>query len=234
MKAIDIRSFSTSYKEHQVFKNFNLSFEQGHIVGLLGPNGCGKTTLLKSIAGQNLEYTGQIEILGEAYSHKSKSAISYLPDKFCLNKNERVQDSLNYMTRFFPDFDEKQAINLLNGFNLSLKAKIKSLSKGMKEKLQIALVISRHSPIYILDEPLSGVDPAAREEIISTILANYTQNSLLIISTHLVQDVESLLDDVVFLNNGNIALQGNVDDIRNQFGKSLNSIFKELYQCSYI
>jgi len=199
---IEIKSLSKNYKSHKVIKNMNVTFPGGKIIGILGPNGSGKSTLIKMLAGVLQPTTGQILIDGEPVGVKSKAMVSYLP-----------------------------ANTMLEKFGVDPQAKIKSLSKGMREKVQIVLVISRDAKLYLLDEPMGGVDPAARDYILRTIIENYNEDSTILITTHLISDIEKVLDDVVFIRDGGIFLNDSVDNIRTNYKKSVDELFREVFAC---
>ena len=204
----------------------------GKIVGLLGPNGCGKSTLIKLIAGLLQPNSGEIIVGGYEVGEKSKALISYLPERTYFNSGMKVNELIKYFEEFYQDFDSERAFKLLSDLGIDSKANLKTLSKGTKEKVQLILVMSRNAKLYLLDEPIAGVDPAAREYILSTIVGNYNPEASIIITTHLITDVEQILDDFVFLGYGGIILKsGNAEDVRNETGKSLDALFKEVFRC---
>ncbi|MFC5630647.1 MULTISPECIES: ABC transporter ATP-binding protein [Streptococcus] len=207
---------------------FNLP--AGKIIGLLGPNGSGKTTLIKLINGLLQPDSGEVVIDGYHPSIESKKIISYLPDTTYLNENMTTNATLSFFQDFYADFDRERAEKLLADLDIDPNKRIKTLSKGNKEKVQLILVMSRRAKLYILDEPIAGVDPAARDYILRTIINNYSEDASVILSTHLIQDVEPILDEVVFLHNGQIALQGNADDLRFEHGQSIDALFREHFK----
>ena len=209
----------------------NLAIEPGHIVGLLGPNGSGKTTLLKIACGLLCPTTGTVSVCGGPVGPDSKLRISYLPDKNYLSEWMRISQIIDLFHDFYSNFDRNKAYEMLQRLNISPKQKLKTLSKGTREKVQLILVMSRSSDLYLLDEPIGGVDPAARDYILRTILTNYNDQGSILISTHLISDVEQVLDQVIFLKNGFIALQSSVDDIRAHYQKSVDELFREVFQC---
>lgn len=209
----------------------NLQLDKGKIIGLLGSNGSGKTTLIKLINGLIQPSFGSITIDEFAPSPNSKALISYLPENNALNLSMKVADVVKYFTDFYADFDSQKAYKILSELNIDSKAKLKTLSKGTKEKVQLALVISRNASYYILDEPIGGVDPAAREHVLDIILKNFNENATIIISTHLIADIERILDEVVFISYGKVVLHENADKLRNERNKSIDSIFREDFRC---
>ena len=211
----------------------NFQIESGKIVGLLGPNGCGKSTLIKIIAGVLQATAGEVLVDGHEIGDESKALVSYLPERTYFNSYMQVSELVEYFSQFYKDFNADKAYNLLSDLGINPNAKLKSLSKGTKEKVQLILVMSRDAKLYLLDEPIAGVDPAAREYILSTIVGNYNPDSTIIITTHLISDVEQVLDEYVFLGYGGKTLQqGAVDEAREQSGMSLDSMFKEVFRCS--
>ncbi len=208
----------------------NVRLEEGKIYGLLGPNGSGKTTLIKLIAGLLTPSEGQITILGNKPGTVTKSLVSYLPDNNYLNSWMRVEQIVDQFRDFYPDFREDAAYRMLSGLGIDRKAKLKNLSKGNKEKVCLILVMSRAARLYVLDEPIAGVDPATRDYIISTIINNYDPGASVLISTHLISDIEQVLDEVIFIQNGEILLQKEVDAIREENGKSVDELFREVFR----
>ena len=204
----------------------------GRIVGLLGPNGCGKSTLMKLVSGLLQADSGEILIAGEPVGENSKSLVSFLPERTYFNSNMKISELVSFFEDFYKDFDTQRAYKLLEDLLIDPGASLKSLSKGTKEKVQLILVMSRNAKLYLLDEPIAGVDPAAREYILSTIVSNYNPEATIIITTHLISDVEQILDDFVFLGfGGNILRTGNAEEARNESGKSLDELFKEVFRC---
>lgn len=211
--------------------HIDLSLERGRIVGLLGPNGSGKTTLLKIIAGLLSQSEGSVTIDDEAPGKNTKRIVSYLPDRPVFSKSMRVRDLVKKLDDFFDDFDQDQALRLFSEMDIDLNKRFKELSKGTIDKVQIVLAMSRKAALYLLDEPIGGVDPAARELIIKTIINNYNPEATVVIATHLIADVEPVLDDVVFLKQGRIVLHQDVDGLRAEREKSVDEIFREVFSC---
>lgn len=209
----------------------NLDISSGRIVGLLGPNGSGKTTLLKMTAGILSSTGGSIKIDGLDVGAETKALVSYLPERTYLDETLTVKETLKYFKDFYKDFKVERAEEMLNSLDVDIKARIKTLSKGTREKIQLVLVMCRDARLYLLDEPIAGVDPAARERILNTVISNYSRNSTVIISTHLIADIEPLLDDVLFLSYGNIALASNAETLRQEKGKSVDELFREMFRC---
>lgn len=233
MNILECRDLTKSYKKNcPVLLNFNINIPAGRIVGLLGPNGCGKSTLIKLISGLLQADSGEIAVGGVPVGEKSKALISYLPERTYFSSNMKVEELVEYFEDFYKDFDVARAHKLLADLSIDPKANLKSLSKGTKEKVQLILVMSRNAKLYLLDEPIAGVDPAAREYILSTIVSNYNPEATIIITTHLITDVEQVLDDFVFLGFGGTILRaGNAEETRNESGKSLDELFKEVFRC---
>lgn len=231
LPVLDIRGLVKTYGAKTALSDINLQLGRGKIIGLLGPNGSGKTTLIKMIAGLLTPTAGEIFISGEHPSSKTKARVSYLPDKDYLNDYMTVIQLVDFFTDFYQDFDRKRAIEMIDRLGIQLEDKLKTLSKGTKEKVQLVLVMSRNAELYLLDEPIGGVDPAARDYILNTIITSYCPNSTVIICTHLISDVEKVLDEVVFLNRGQVGLVSTVDDIRERHGKSVDELFREVYRC---
>lgn len=215
-----------------VLKNFDLSVPGGKIVGLLGPNGCGKSTLIKLICGLLPPDSGEIYVCGEKRSEASNLNISYLPERTYLNAWMKVDELIDYFMEFYPDFDESAARKMLTELGIDTSSRLKTLSKGTKEKVQLVMVMSRKARLYLLDEPIAGVDPAARDYILRTIIGNYNPEATIIITTHLISDVEAVLDEFIFMNHGGeILMSGNCDEAREQNGKSLDELFREVFRC---
>ena len=228
---IKFENLSKNYGNFKVLKNVNLEITSNKIIGLLGVNGSGKSTIIKLINGLLKPSSGLLLINGEKPGVNSKKIISYLPENNCLDLDMKVCETLKFFGDFYEDFDIKRAEKLLSDFGINTKSKLKNLSKGTKEKVQLALAISRKAKIYILDEPISGVDPATRDNILDTILSNFDENATLIISTHLISDIERILDEVIFLNKGEIILHENADKLRTEKNKSIDQIFREEFKC---
>ena len=233
MNILECKNLTKTYKKNfPVLSNFNLEIPAGRIVGLLGPNGCGKSTLIKLISGLLQPNSGEITVGGYPVGEQSKALISYLPERTYFNSRMKVSELVKYFKEFYDDFDAERAFKLLSDLNINPKANLKTLSKGTKEKVQLILVMSRNAKLYLLDEPIAGVDPAAREYILSTIVSNYNPDASIIITTHLITDVEQVLDDFVFLSfGGKILRSGNAEEARNESGKSLDELFKEVFRC---
>ena len=219
-----------SYLTKKALRGLDLNIMPGKIVGLLGPNGSGKTTFLKIAAGILHQSKGEILIDGQKPGVYTKSIVSYLPDNEYLLKWMKVKDAVKYFKDFYSDFDEKKAKEMLVFMNLDENSTVKSLSKGMKEKLKLTLVLSRSAKLYILDEPLGGVDPTTREKILNAIVNNFSENSSMIITTHLVNDIERIFDDVAFISDGEIVLQGNAEELRRDKKKSIDELYREVFQ----
>ncbi len=228
---LECKDLTKQYGKFTALDHINLSLEGGHIVGLLGPNGSGKTTLIKIITGLLTPSSGEITVNGNPIGTESKKVISYLPDHTYLNKNMRVRDIIDYFEDFYTDFDTKRAYDMLAKLSINPSDRLKTMSKGTKEKVQLILVMSRHADLYVLDEPIAGVDPAARDYILNTILSNYDENTTILISTHLIADIENILDQIIFIQNGHIRLNSSVEEIREQNGKSIDTLFREVFRC---
>lgn len=211
--------------------NLNLSLERGQIIGLLGPNGSGKTTFIKLINDLLTPTSGQILIDGKLPGVDTKAMISYLPERTHLDQTMKIKDLIKYFADFYEDFRTERAFTMLNDLNIDQNARLKNLSKGTKEKVQLILVMSRDAKLYILDEPIGGVDPAARDYILHTILNNYNEEATILLSTHLIHDIESILDQVIFIRQGQLVLNASVDEIRMEQGKSVDSLFREVFKC---
>ena len=228
---LECKDLTKCYGKKTAIDHINLAIESGHIIGLLGPNGSGKTTLIKMINGLLAPTSGLIFMQQNPIGAESKKHISYLPDHTYLNMNERVRDIIRYFSDFYEDFDEKRAYDMLGKLQIDASDRLKTMSKGTKEKVQLILVMSRHADLYILDEPIAGVDPAARDFILNIILSNYEPEASILISTHLITDIENILDEVIFIDHGQIRLTASVDDIRMNNGKSVDALFREVYRC---
>lgn len=228
---IQIRDLTKSYNQITALKRLNLDLIPGQIIGLLGPNGSGKTTLIKILTGLLRDYEGEVLIDGHHPGAYTKGLISYLPDEHYFSDWMRADDALKIFDDMYQDFDIAQAMILMKRLDLNPRMRIKSMSKGMKEKFQLCLVMSRKARIYILDEPIGGVDPAARELILDIILNNYAEDAIVIISTHLISDIEKIFDDVIFLKNGELVLHENSEQLREENGKSVDELFREVFKC---
>ena len=231
LPVLEIKNVHKKYLSHTVLEGVGFSIPRGKIVGLLGPNGCGKTTILKLISGLLQLDEGEIRINGICPGQQTKSMISYLPERSYLNDWMKISDILNLFSDFYADFDRERAEQMLTDLKISKEEKLKTMSKGTKEKVQLILVMSRRASLYLLDEPIGGVDPATREYILHTILKNFDENSSILITTHLIQDVETIFDQVLFLNQGKIVIDGEVDEIRETYGKSIDGLFREVFRC---
>ena len=219
------------YGNHTALNGVTFSIPAGRIVGLLGPNGSGKTTLLKLIAGLLTPTAGQISVCGESVGPKSKALVSYLPDRTYFSKNQTISQQLTLFSDFYGDFDRARAEQMLSILSIDPSARFGTLSKGNQEKVQLVMVMSRRAKLYLLDEPIGGVDPAARDYILNTIIGNYDPEATVIISTHLISDVEQVLDDYLFLHRGSIVQGGAVSAAREESGKSLDEVFREVFKC---
>ena len=234
MSILECKNLCKSYKNGKpVLYNMQLEVPKGRIVGLLGPNGCGKSTLIKIIAGILQPNSGEVLVDGKPIGEETKALVSYLPERTYFNSWMRVFELVDYFSEFYVDFDAAKAYKLLADLGIDPSSKLKTLSKGTKEKVQLVLVMSRNAKLYLLDEPIAGVDPAAREYILGTIVGNYNPDSTIIITTHLITDVEQVLDDYMFISyGGRILKQGSVDEARAQNGCSLDALFREVFRCS--
>ena len=221
-----------SYKKNQpVLEHLDFRLDSGKIMGLLGPNGCGKSTLLKLISGLLVSDGGSIEICGIKRSEKTNRLISYLPERPYFSSKMTVEEMIAFFKDFYDDFDELTARKMLKDMSIDTKSQLKTLSKGTKEKVQLILVMSRRAKLFLLDEPIGGVDPAARDYILRTIIGNYSENASVIITTHLISDIEPIIDDFAFMKDGKIFMSGVADEIRENTGKSLDEIFREVFKC---
>ena len=234
LPVLSCRALTKSYKRGvPVLSDFNYSLPSGKIVGLLGPNGCGKSTLMKLICGILTPDSGEIEICGEPRSERTNAYVSYLPERTYFSGWMRVDELITYFKDFYEDFDEEIARRMFADLGINTRDKLKTLSKGTKEKVQLVMVMARRARLYLLDEPIAGVDPAARDYILKTIIGNYNPDATVVITTHLIHDIEPVLDEFAFLGfGGEIKLAGIADEVRAAHGKSLDEIFKEVFQCS--
>lgn len=228
---LECKDLTKSFSGKTAIDHIDLSIESGHIIGLLGPNGSGKTTLIKMINGLLTPTSGTLYYKENPIGVESKRHISYLPDHIYLNMNQRVKEIIAFFQDFYEDFDSERAYDMLQKLNINPNDSLKSMSKGTKEKVQLILVMSRKAELYILDEPIAGVDPAARDYILDVILTNYDPSASILISTHLIADIENILDQVIFIQNGQIRLSSSVDDIRAEEGKSVDALFREVFRC---
>lgn len=231
MPILEIKNLIKKYHTKNVIDNISLNVDSGKIVGLLGPNGSGKTTLIKLLAGLLTATSGDILIDNKEIGIETKAIVSFLPDRPYFANWMKVHDILAFFADFYRDFSMKKAMEMIKLLNIGVNDRIKTMSKGTKEKLNLVLVMSRAARLYLLDEPIAGVDPAARDYILRTIISNYSEDSSVIITTHHIADVEKILDDVIFLNEGKIELNSAVEDLREERGKSVDEIFRETYIC---
>ena len=228
---LSAQALTKRYGSHMALMGLNLELPRGKIIGLLGPNGSGKTTLLKLAAGLLTPNSGTLTIDGKPIGPETKAVVSYLPDRPCFQKNKRVRELMDWYCDFFPDFDRKRAEEMLTELKIDPASRFKTLSKGTQEKVQLVLTMSRRARLYLLDEPIGGVDPAARDYILRTIITNYDPSATVLISTHLIADVENVLDEYLFLSLGQVIQQGSVDEVREKTGKSLDELFREVFRC---
>lgn len=232
MELLECKNLSKSFDNKKILKDVNLIIPRGKIVGLLGKNGQGKTTLIKLINDLLIPTSGEILIEGKHPGVESKKIISYLPERTYLDKEMKIIDTLNYFDEFYDNFNIEKAKKLIKDLDLDINQKISKMSKGMQEKLQLILVMSRDADLYILDEPLGGVDPATRDYILDTILSNFKEGSSVIISTHLISDIERILDEVIFIDRGKIILTAPADELRKKEKSSIDEIFRRTFKCS--
>ncbi len=228
---LECNDLTIKYGRKVAVDGFNLKLEAGKIVGLLGPNGSGKTTLIKTAMGLLKQSSGEILIDEMKPSHKTKAIISYLPDNLYFDKNLKISQTISIFEDFYKDFDANKARDMINSLKVTENKKLKQLSKGMLEKVQLSLVMSRDAKLYILDEPLGAVDPAARQYILDTILSKYNRTGTLLISTHLIQDIEPILDEAIFIKDGKAICHENAEKLRKEHNMSLNDYFKEVFKC---
>ncbi len=228
---LEIKGLNKSYGKKEALNNINLGLEPGKIIGLLGPNGSGKTTLIKLVNGLITPNAGEIIVDGSPVGDASRLAVSYLPDKTYLPNWMKVSDMFKMFSDFYSNFDIEKARDMLRRLNINESERLKTLSKGNKEKVQLILVMSRNAKLYLLDEPIGGVDPAARDYILNTIITSYNPDASVVISTHLISDIEKVLDEAVFINSGQIVLHETVDDIREKYGTSVDGYFREVFKC---
>lgn len=229
--ALQTTGLTMRYHHTLALDGVNLELPQGKIVGLLGPNGSGKTTLIKLTAGLLTPTSGSVQVCGESVGAGTKSLVSYLPDRPYFSKQRKIRELLDFFQDFYADFDRQRAEHMLNALGIALDVRFHTLSKGNQEKVQLVLVMSRRAKLYLLDEPIGGVDPAARDYVLNTIITNYDPTATVLISTHLIADVERILDEFVFLNQGKVVRYGNADETREETGKSLDELFREVFKC---
>lgn len=229
---VEIHNLTKSYdKRKEALHDLTLTLPRGRIVGLLGPNGSGKTTLIKLLNGLLVPDGGEILIDGEKPGPSTKAKVSYLPERTYLKNGATIRELLSYFQDFYEDFRTDRAREMLAALRIEENARIRALSKGTREKVQLILVMSRDASLYILDEPIAGVDPAARDYILRTIITNYNENATVLISTHLITDIENILDEVIFMKEGRLLLQASVEEIREEKGKSVDAYFREVFAC---
>lgn len=231
MELLECKHLYKEFDGKQILKDINLKIPKGKIIGLLGKNGTGKSTLIKLINDLLTPTSGEILINGEKPGVDSKKIISYLPERTYLDKEMTVKQAVNFFEEFYKNFDSKRAISLLKDLELDVDKKLSKMSKGMQEKVQLILVMSREADLYILDEPLGGVDPATRDYILDTILSNFREGASVIISTHLISDIERILDEVIFIDKGQIILTSPADELRNKEKASIDEIFRRCFKC---
>ena len=228
---VECNALSKSYGAKTALNNVSFSVDRGKIVGLLGPNGSGKTTLIKILSGLLTASAGSITVSGNPIGIETKKIVSYLPERTYLSEWMTVRQAMNFFRDFYPDFSEETAADMLGRLKIDTSEKLRTMSKGTKEKVQLILVMSRRAELYLLDEPIGGVDPAARDYILKTIISNCNENSSVIISTHLISDIENVLDDVIFLKYGTLTLHRTADEIREEYGKYVDALFREVFAC---
>ena len=231
MALIEYRNVTKQYKELKALDNVSLDIPAGRIVGLLGPNGSGKTTLIKLTVGLLTPTAGTVTVDGLRPGPETKAEVAYLPERSYMSEWMTVNSFISYFSDFYADFDKVKAAEMLARLGIDPRRTLKTLSKGTKEKVQLVLVMSRAAKAYFLDEPIAGVDPAARDFILNTIIRNYSENASVVISTHLIYDIENVLDDVVFIRDGKIVLANSADNVREECGKSIDMLFREVFRC---
>ncbi len=228
---LECHALTKTYGSNRGLDNFTAALPKGKIIGLLGPNGSGKTTLIKLCAGLLRPTSGEILVDGIPVGAETKGMVSYLSERPCLDTSMRVENAIEFYRDFFSDFDEGRARNMLESLHVDTSMRIKELSKGNREKVQLVMVMSRRAKLYLLDEPIGGVDPATRDYILKTIISNFCEDSTVIISTHLIADVENILDEFMFISDGKLTLYNNCDNVRSELGKSLDTLFREVFRC---
>ena len=231
MELLECKNLCKEFDNNPILQDINLKIPRGKIIGLLGKNGAGKSTLIKLINDLLTATSGEILINGEIPGVNSKKIIAYLPERTYLDKEMTIKQAINYFDEFYQNFDSDKAIRLLKDLDLDINKKISKMSKGMQEKLQLVLVMSRDAELYILDEPLGGVDPATRDYILDTILSNFSEGASVIISTHLISDVERILDEIIFVDQGKIVLTSSADELRNKENASIDEVFRRYFKC---
>ncbi len=229
---LECRNLSKSYGQSDLaLNNFNIVLPKGKVIGLLGPNGSGKTTLIKLIAGLLTPTSGELLVSGMPIGVETKRIVSYLPERTYFDPGMRVEETIQYFEDFYKDFDTEKARAMLQDLGIDTNKKMKTLSKGTKEKVQLVLVMSRDAQLYLLDEPIGGVDPATRDYILNTIVSNYNSDSTVLISTHLISDVEKVLDEFMFIHNGALVMYNSADNVREELGKGIDELFREVFRC---
>lgn len=231
MELVKCNNLCKEFDNKKILKDINLTIPKGRIIGLLGKNGMGKTTFLKLINDLLTPTSGEVLINGKKPNIKSKKVISYLPERTYLDKSMKVSQIITFFDEFYDNFSKEKAIKLLKDLDLDINSKVSKMSKGMQEKLQLILVMSREAELYILDEPLGGVDPATRDYILDTILSNFSEGASVIISTHIISDIERILDDVIFIDRGEIVLTSSADELRKKENASIDEIFRRCFKC---
>ena len=231
MELVKCNNLCKEFDNKKILKDINLTIPKGKIIGLLGKNGMGKTTLIKLINDLLTPTSGEVLINGEKPNINSKKVISYLPERTYLDKSMTVSQIITFFDEFYDNFNKEKAVKLLKDLDLDINSKISKMSKGMQEKLQLILVMSREAELYILDEPLGGVDPATRDYILDTILSNFSEGASVIISTHIISDIERILDDVIFIDKGEIVLTSSADELRKKENASIDEIFRRCFKC---
>lgn len=229
MSVLEIKNLTKNYGNKQALKDVSFTAEKGEVIGLLGPNGSGKSTLIKIIAGIIKKFEGEVTIDSQKVDYKTKEFVSYLPDRFFLDPNLSILQTQSLFEDFYSDFDSKKFSKFIMQMQLEKKMKIGDLSKGMTEKLNLALVLSRHAKLFIIDEPIAGVDPVAREQILDAIIDNIDPDSTLVITTHLVRDIERIFDRVIMLNKGSVELDDSVENLRRQYNCNIEDIYKQIF-----
>lgn len=230
MSIIQINNLNKYYNKFQALNSINLQVDTGHIIGLAGPNGSGKSSLLRILGAFDMAYSGEVLIDGKRPGLESRKIVSYLPDKSYLSSRLRAEQIIKIYAAFFEDFNQDKAFEMLQLFKLKPEQRIDELSKGMVEKIQVMLTMAREAKVYILDEPISGVDPASRKIILKSIIENFSENSVLIVSTHLLNDIEKIIDQVIILDEGKLKIYKSADDLRKIHGKGINELFEEIFQ----
>ena len=231
MTILSTKNLTKSYGKKTALSQINMEIPRGRIIGLLGPNGSGKSTFIKLAAGLLVPTAGEITIDGDAPGVNTKAKVCYLSERTYLNDWMRVSEIMAFFEDFYTDFNRIKAENMLKDLNINPDDRLKTMSKGTKEKVQLILVMSRQAQLYLLDEPIGGVDPAARDYILNTIITNYKEDASVIISTHLIADIEQILDEIIFINQGELVLSSSVDEIRETHNKSVDGLFREVFKC---